>query len=115
MYKICDCFQVKRDIGPLRESVTDGLWEMTKSADVLKQDNWTTEVKEKLQKFETSLLNKMRKYGWDGSEGEEVTQWTFAGALFYSIIVITTIGELSFKAIFHFFKFLLRYFIKLIY
>lgn len=34
----------------------------------------------------------MKKDGWDGSEEEDNIQWTFAGALFYSIIVITTIG-----------------------
>lgn len=34
----------------------------------------------------------MKKDGWDGSEEEDEIQWTFAGALFYSIIVITTIG-----------------------
>jgi hypothetical protein len=38
------------------------------------------------------------KEGWDGSEEENNIQWTFAGALFYSIIVITTIGESIFKA-----------------
>nr|XP_031838304.1 uncharacterized protein LOC116429463 isoform X2 [Nomia melanderi] len=34
----------------------------------------------------------MEKEGWDGREGEDDIQWTFAGALFYSIVVITTIG-----------------------
>ncbi|XP_011698756.1 PREDICTED: uncharacterized protein LOC105456429 isoform X2 [Wasmannia auropunctata] len=45
-----------------------------------------------MQKFEKCLLDKMEKEGWDGFEKEDNTQWTFAGALFYSIIVITTIG-----------------------
>jgi len=49
-----------------------------------------------MQKFEDSLLKKMEKEGWDGSEEEDHIQWTFAGALFYSIIVITTIGKLIF-------------------
>lgn len=35
----------------------------------------------------------MKKDGWDGNENEDKIQWTFSGALFYSIIVITTIGE----------------------
>ena len=46
-----------------------------------------------MQGFEDLLLRKMTKEGWDGSEEEDNLQWTFAGALFYSIIVITTIGE----------------------
>lgn len=35
----------------------------------------------------------MKKNGWDGNENMDQMQWTFAGSLFYSIIVITTIGE----------------------
>lgn len=46
-----------------------------------------------LQGFENNLVWKMEKEGWDGREGEDDIQWTFAGALFYSIVVITTIGK----------------------
>ena len=35
----------------------------------------------------------MKSDGWDGDETNDITQWTFMGSLFYSIIVITTIGE----------------------
>lgn len=35
----------------------------------------------------------MNKDGWDGIEDVKKLQWTTTGALFYSIIVITTIGE----------------------
>lgn len=35
----------------------------------------------------------MKTDGWDGDESNDITQWTFMGSLFYSIIVITTIGE----------------------
>jgi hypothetical protein len=38
----------------------------------------------------------MKKDGWDGYEEAENQQWSFSGALFYSIIVITTIGEWKF-------------------
>lgn len=47
-----------------------------------------------LQDFETRILKAMKEDGWDGWEDEDKKiQWTFAGSLFYSIIVITTIGE----------------------
>lgn len=59
---------------------------------VLREDNFTNEVIVRLKEFESSLLKAMTKDGWDGDEDPEKVQWTFTGALFYSIIVITTIG-----------------------
>ncbi|EEB16253.1 conserved hypothetical protein, partial [Pediculus humanus corporis] len=85
--------QVKSEVSAFRAAVSNRLWNMTKNVEVLRQENWTKEVKEYLKEFETDLLTAMKKEGWDGTEDEEVTQWTFAGALFYSIIVITTIGK----------------------
>lgn len=40
------------------------------------------------------LMKAIRKSGWDGSEDLEQLNWTFTGSLFYSIIVITTIGKM---------------------
>ena len=62
--------------------------------EVLSQDNWTSEVTNELRKFEKSLIIALKEKGWDGNESEETVTWTFAGGLFYSITVITTIGEL---------------------
>lgn len=45
------------------------------------------------QYFEMAILDKMKVDGWDGNEDMNQMQWTFAGSLFYSIIVITTIGK----------------------
>lgn len=46
-----------------------------------------------LKGFENQIINSMKINGWDGNEDTNKIQWTFSGALFYSIIVITTIGE----------------------
>ncbi|CAL8142742.1 unnamed protein product [Orchesella dallaii] len=84
--------QVKRNMTKVREAVTHYLWVMTKNADVIKPDVWVRNTTHRLQEFETALLKAMKKDGWDGSENEDSQQWTFSGALFYSIVVITTIG-----------------------
>ncbi|KAJ1524017.1 hypothetical protein ONE63_010560 [Megalurothrips usitatus] len=84
---------VKTNISYRRSNVTQWLWMMTSDTDVLRQDNWTLEAIERLKIFEQELLWAMRSQGWDGIEDASKLQWTFLGALFYSIIVITTIGE----------------------
>ncbi|XP_043287523.1 uncharacterized protein [Venturia canescens] len=84
--------QVKESIKYVRSNVTKRIWLLTENFEVLIQENWTDKVVKELVKFEADLLDKMKKEGWDGSEELKNIQWTFAGALFYSIIVITTIG-----------------------
>nr|CAD7423092.1 unnamed protein product [Timema monikensis] len=84
--------KVKKNISKIRHNVTEELWRLFQEAPVLILVNWTDTVKERLQLFETDLLRSMKSDGWDGSEAEKVEQWTFSGALFYSIIVITTIA-----------------------
>jgi hypothetical protein len=60
--------------------------------EVLRQDDWTQEVTTRLRSFEKSLIIALKEKGWDGKESEETVTWSFAGGLFYSITVITTIG-----------------------
>ncbi|CAH1393005.1 unnamed protein product [Nezara viridula] len=83
---------VKENITYMRRNITEDLWLYTKDMPVLRQENWTIHALKKLKVFENDLVLAMRKSGWDGSEDINSLQWTFAGALFYSIIVITTIG-----------------------
>ena len=66
---------------------------MIQESIVLKEEAWTGKVRDRLKAFEQDLLRSMKSDGWDGTEEETVVQWSFAGALFYSIIVITTIGK----------------------
>ncbi|XP_035735742.1 uncharacterized protein LOC118447656 isoform X1 [Vespa mandarinia] len=84
--------QIKKNVKYLRGNITEKLWKLTKEVEVLVRENWTLDALRELQGFESNLFTLLRKEGWDGSEEENNIQWTFAGALFYSIIVITTIG-----------------------
>ncbi|CAG9787570.1 unnamed protein product [Diatraea saccharalis] len=84
--------EVKMNISKIRENTTQSMWLMTRHVPLLNQSNWTSGVVDMLKDFENSILLEMKVRGWDGNESTEHIQWTFTGALFYSIIVITTIG-----------------------
>ncbi|CRK91726.1 CLUMA_CG005361, isoform A [Clunio marinus] len=93
--RIFDTFlKVKAKIAGIRKNVTEKIYEQTLSKVYLEKEDWTSDAIKKLQDFETSILKAMKEEGWDGYEPDaNKTQWTFTGSLFYSIIVITTIGE----------------------
>lgn len=84
---------MKNSIAVMRKNVTTDLWKYTKDALVLQQTEYTKNVSERLLAFENDLIVAIKRKGWDGEENPKIQQWTFTGALFYSIIVITTIGE----------------------
>ncbi|XP_053604470.1 uncharacterized protein galene [Plodia interpunctella] len=84
--------EVKMNISQIRSNTTQSIWLMTRNVPLLNQTNWTTEVVDMLKDFENAILLEMKVRGWDGNESTDHIQWTFTGALFYSIIVITTIG-----------------------
>ncbi|KAI8422040.1 hypothetical protein MSG28_009939 [Choristoneura fumiferana] len=87
--------EVKMNISQLRRNTTDSIWTMTKDSALFSEANWTKDVVVMLKDFENAILLEMKVRGWDGSESTDHIQWTFTGALFYSIIVITTIGQYS--------------------
>ena len=66
---------------------------ISRGMEVLHQENWTSEVSSSLKRFEKQLIIALKEEGWDGKEDEGTVTWTFAGALFYCITVITTIGK----------------------
>ncbi|VVC90351.1 unnamed protein product, partial [Leptidea sinapis] len=85
------CAKVKMNISQIRSNTTHSIWRMTNSVTYLNQLNWTSDVVDMLKDFENAILLEMKVRGWDGNESTDHIQWTFTGALFYSIIVITTI------------------------
>jgi hypothetical protein len=61
---------------------------------VLYQENWTHLAREQLRKFETNVVAATKVEGYDGKELLDADrQWSFSGALLYSVTVITTIGK----------------------
>ncbi|XP_018323541.1 uncharacterized protein LOC108735848 isoform X1 [Agrilus planipennis] len=84
--------EVKKNISSIRGRIIDKLWFNLTSEPYLREENFTFLIVKHLKEFEGELLKAMNKDGWDGEEDINKVQWTFAGALFYSIIVITTIG-----------------------
>lgn len=84
---------MKSEVKYIRGNLSLELWTFTQDMNYLREDKWTDYASERLFDFENDILAKMKTGGWDGVENPERLQWTRMGALFYSIIVITTIGK----------------------
>ena len=84
--------KVKKDMARHREELGDTIWEITTSLEVLKEENWTGLVEAEMKRFEKEIIHAMKARGWDGSEDLTKQRWTFPGSLFYSIVLISTIG-----------------------
>uniref|UniRef100_A0A1B0A2G8 Potassium channel domain-containing protein n=1 Tax=Glossina pallidipes TaxID=7398 RepID=A0A1B0A2G8_GLOPL len=84
--------EVKQGIHYMRLNLTEKIWRSSDNVSVLNESDWIADVKKDLANFEKQILTVMKSDGWDGDEDITKSQWTFAGSLFYSIIVITTIG-----------------------
>lgn len=86
---------MKKNISKIRQNVTQQLWKLTTDSPVLEKGNFTSGAVVFLREFEAALLSAITKDGWDGEEDVNKVQWTSTGALFYSIVVITTIGKIQ--------------------
>lgn len=84
----------RKDMIYEKKRIVDKLWMLTIDRDtmVLNESNWTENATATLKSFELTLVKAIRKGGYDGNDDLENLQWSFSGALLYSIIVITTIG-----------------------
>ena len=74
-------------------------------------DNYLANITYKyITEFEKEIVHFIDDTGWNGLGDERELQWSYAGALLYSVTVITTIGEKSF---FFYFSFIIdhKYFL----
>jgi hypothetical protein len=65
---------------------------------VLYEGKWKNLALEQLRKFETNVVAATKVEGYDGKDTRDADlQWSFSGALLYSVTVITTIGMVSYQ------------------
>lgn len=69
------------------------LWNMTEEMNVFHKENWTILAEQILLSYEKIVYQATKRDGWGGNDEETELQWTFAGAMLYSITVVTTIGK----------------------
>ncbi|XP_077532235.1 potassium channel subfamily K member 18-like [Haemaphysalis longicornis] len=83
----------RQRVSLLRRRYLRDMWAVTERLNVLHDEEWMDAVGAKLKEFEDHVVLAVRNDGYDGKDvEEEALQWSFSGALLYSITVITTIG-----------------------
>lgn len=81
------------EVGFTRQLYVKRLWDVTQNLNILFEANWSASADEIFRDFQQDIYKTVRETGWDGTEIEEAVEWTYAGALLYSVTVITTIGK----------------------
>ena len=85
---------VKTAVMTTRDQYVRQLWDITEQLNVLHPDNWSTLAEQVLERYAEDVYVATKMQGWDGRQEDDDSdqQWSFAGALLYSITVVTTIG-----------------------
>ena len=95
--------RIQSSMRTTRSQYIEKLWVMTEKLNVLHHDNWTQEAECILDAYAEQVYMATKRLGWDGTNKDEdegktgaddeiSEQWSYAGALLFSITVITTIG-----------------------
>ena len=82
-------------IAVIREEYIDRMYNITYIHNILKYDNWTHDALLIMKNYTREVYDAIDVRGWDGKEVDDdyESQWSFPGAMLYSITVITTIGK----------------------
>lgn len=79
-----------------RKKTVDLMWDATFNHDVKFDTNqWSKQCTDAIYDFKHILVRTIQHKGYDAKHYQENSQWTFTGAFFYSLTVITTIGKKS--------------------
>lgn len=92
--EVADLLEARGAAARARRVHSELLWTVTERLNVLYKANWTVEAEQVLKEFEKLTYQLAKATKWDGLSPEDPVspKWTFAGALFYAITAITTIG-----------------------
>ena len=77
----------------VRDWHVNELWVWTTKLNVLDHQNWTAKAKELLTNLTREVFLSTTNKGFDGKSDFSTPRWNFAGALLYSVTVISTIGN----------------------
>ena len=83
----------RSSVAVIRHEKVSELWNITEELNILHQQNWSAIAERVFLDFQLQVFHAAKHRGWDGKDGETELQWSFAGALLYSVTVITTIGK----------------------